>query len=99
MNRGLRGEVLAIGGRHGLTWYDASTDTRIRLRVHEHQLELSGRPLASNPLVPLRDRLAIGITTHRVASQTTERSRFYPGTNFASTPKRTAYDTCERGES
>ncbi|MCX4242887.1 hypothetical protein [Paraliomyxa miuraensis] len=55
---------LAMGGRHAVAWYDADT---ARLRVHEHQAELSGRPLAgSRPDVALDDRLSVGITTHEI---------------------------------
>jgi hypothetical protein len=72
-------EWLAIGGRHGLTWYDASTDTTIRLRVHEHQLELSGRPMAANPALKMNDRLALGITTHNVQGLLVGDTDFKPG--------------------
>lgn len=55
---------LAVGGRHGVAWYDGG-DTR--LRVHEHQVEVSGRPLAgSRPDVALDDRLAVGVTAHAI---------------------------------
>lgn len=70
---------LSIGGRHGLTWYDASTDNTIRLRLHEHQLELSGRPMASNPMLKMDDRLAIGVTSHNVQSLVVDETDFRPG--------------------
>jgi hypothetical protein len=53
---------LAIGGRHELSWYDAGN---VRLRVHGHALELSGRLLGDRPR--LRDRPAIGVEIHDVA--------------------------------
>jgi hypothetical protein len=52
---------LAVGGRHGMAWYDAEN---IRLRLHTHQLELSGQPLFSR--ARMHDRLALGIETHEV---------------------------------
>jgi hypothetical protein len=58
---------LAVGGRHGLTWYDAQN---IRLRVHTHQLELSGAPLRWHPR--LRDRLAAGFEVHDVKQATVD---------------------------
>ena len=55
---------LAMGGRHGGAWLDHETT---RLRVHEHQVELSGRPLAgSRPGVSLDDRLSVGVSTHAI---------------------------------
>lgn len=53
---------LAIGGRHELAWYDAGN---IRLRVHAHALELSGRTLRERPR--LRDRPSIGVEVHDLA--------------------------------
>ena len=52
---------LAIGGRHGIAWYDAEN---IRLRLHHHQLELSGQPLHAR--ARMHDRLAVGFETHEV---------------------------------
>lgn len=49
----------AVGGLHALAWYDASN---IRLRVHEHTLQLSGRPIAPRPR--LDNRLFVALTTH-----------------------------------
>lgn len=55
---------LALGGRHEVAWYDAQN---IRTRVHGHQVELSGRPLAgSRSDVSLDDRLAVGVSTHAI---------------------------------
>jgi hypothetical protein len=70
---------LALGGRHGLTWYDASTDSTIRLRTHEHQLELSGRPMAANPSLSMTDRLHVGVTSHSVQSLIVGDTDFRPG--------------------
>ncbi len=50
---------LAVGGRHGLAWYDAGN---ARSRIHEHQLELSGQPAFRR--ASIQDRLAIGVETH-----------------------------------
>jgi hypothetical protein len=58
---------LAAGGRHSLSWYEASgVGSALRLRLHEHQLELSGRPMAAGWFPRMDDRLAIGFDTHRV---------------------------------
>lgn len=59
---------LAVGGRHGLAWYGAgdSPASRARLRMHEHQVELSGRPGFGRLPARHRDRLALGVTTHAI---------------------------------
>lgn len=54
---------LSLGGRHGLSWYDAGS---VRLRVHDHQLEASAHPLVASGHARLHDRLAIGVETHAV---------------------------------
>ena len=59
---------LALGGRHGMTWYEAQASTDVRLRIHEHQVELSGRPLAAASTTTMHDRLALGVETHVVRS-------------------------------
>ncbi len=68
---------LAVGGRHSVAWYDADN---IRLRVHAHQLELSGRPLAgSRPDAALDDRLAVGVTTHAIRNSEVGGFSLQPG--------------------
>jgi hypothetical protein len=52
---------LALAGRHKLAWYDAGS---VRLRIHVHELELSGRTLEHRPR--LRDRPSFGVETHEV---------------------------------
>lgn len=61
---------LVAGGRHGVAWYDATGPaSSIRLRFHEHQLELSTGPLGQR-VFGLRDRLFAGITTHDAKTST-----------------------------
>ena len=68
---------LSLGGRHGMAWYDASN---IRVRVHDHQLELSGRPAAaSRPGVSFDDRLALGVSTHSIARSDVDGVSIAPG--------------------
>ncbi|MEM7159869.1 MAG: hypothetical protein AAF799_43920 [Myxococcota bacterium] len=68
---------MAIGGRHGMAWYDASN---IRVRVHDHQVELSGRPwAASRRGVSFDDRLAVGVTTHSIAKSDVDGVSIAPG--------------------
>jgi hypothetical protein len=58
---------LAAGGRHGVAWYDATGGSASsRLRVHEHQFQISGRPLAGKRSLRLQDRLAVGVDLHSV---------------------------------
>lgn len=52
---------LAVGGRHKMSWYDARN---IRLRVHGHELFVSGRTMKVRPR--LRDRLEVGVEVHDV---------------------------------
>ncbi|MBK8239303.1 MAG: hypothetical protein IPK74_27590 [Deltaproteobacteria bacterium] len=54
---------LSLGGRHGLSWYDAGN---VRLRVHDHQLEAAAHPLVASGHARMHDRLAIGVETHTV---------------------------------
>ena len=46
---------LAVGGRHAMSWYDVRN---VRLRVHEHELQISGSLMKYRPR--LRDRPAVG---------------------------------------
>jgi len=52
---------VTIGGRHKLSWYDAGN---VRLRIHSHELELSGRTMKQQRRI--RDRPAIGMEVHDV---------------------------------
>lgn len=66
---------MSLGGRHGLSVYDAET---VRLRVHDHQVEAAAHPLsASRPGV--HDRLAIGLETHAVLRSTVDGVQFKLG--------------------
>jgi hypothetical protein len=47
---------MAIGGRHSLIWYDAST---VRTRIHEQMVELSGAPSWGKHR--FRDRLSLAV--------------------------------------
>ncbi len=68
---------LAIGGRHSVAWYDAEN---IRIRVHAHQVELSGRPLAaSRGTERIDDRLAVGVSMHAIRSSDVDGSTLQPG--------------------
>lgn len=68
---------LAVGGRHSVAWYDAEN---IRVRVHSHQAELSGRPLAgSRPGVRLDDRLAVGVSSHAIRNSEVDGLSIAPG--------------------
>jgi hypothetical protein len=51
----------AIGGRHKVSWYDARN---IRLRVHGHELFVSGRMMKHRPR--MRDRPEVGFEVHDV---------------------------------
>lgn len=71
---------LTLGGRHGMTLYDvtgASAD--VRLRLHHHQLELSGAPLMRWGHTRARDRLFVGVQTHRVVEMHVEDVDVHPG--------------------
>ncbi|MCB9715149.1 MAG: hypothetical protein H6712_14880 [Myxococcales bacterium] len=71
---------LAVGGRHSVAWYDADN---IRVRVHSHQAEISGRPLAaSRPGMRLDDRLALGVTTHAIRETEVDGLSLSPGGLF-----------------
>lgn len=61
-------EWLTIGGRHGFVLYDAGN---VRLREHDHQVEVSARTLALRSR-PRRfvDRVAIGVSTHAIKKST-----------------------------
>ncbi|MFO0636711.1 MAG: hypothetical protein U0168_28085 [Nannocystaceae bacterium] len=54
---------LSLGGRHGLTWYDAGN---ARLRVHDHQVELALHPWVASGHRGVHDRLTVGLETHAV---------------------------------
>lgn len=68
---------LAIGGRHAVVLYDA---VNIRLRAHDHQLELSARTLALRSR-PRRfvDRVSIGVSTHAIKKTRVDGLEFKPG--------------------
>ena len=71
---------LAIGGRHGLSAYDVTgADTAVRLRLHHHQLELSGSPLSHWGSVRAQDRLFIGVQTHAVLEMKVGDIDLHPG--------------------
>lgn len=65
---------LALGGRHTMSWYDASN---IRLRIHAHEVQLSGRLMRSRPR--LRDRPAIGAEVHDVSKSVVDGVEFRLG--------------------
>lgn len=52
---------LALGGRHAMSWYDVRN---VRLRVHEHELQVSGSLMRFRPR--LRDRPAVGVEVRDV---------------------------------
>lgn len=64
---------LAVGGRHGLTWYDAEN---IRLRVHSHQLELSAHAIQRPRM---HDRITLGYEMHELKLSVVEDVRFKIG--------------------
>lgn len=66
---------LSAGGRHGLAMYDAGN---VRLRVHDHQVELAAHPLAATR-TRVHDRLAIGLETHAVLKSTIDGVEFKLG--------------------
>lgn len=57
---------LTIGGRHSMAWYGVEATYDVLLRIHEHQLEISGRPLASRSGLRMHDRLSLGYEGHDV---------------------------------
>jgi len=70
---------VALGGRHALSWYDATTgDGAARSRIHEHQLELSASPirLAGRRI---EDRLSLTYGSHAVAAVTVDGVSFKLG--------------------
>ena len=71
---------LAIGGRHGLSSYDVTgANTAVRLRLHHHQLELSGSPLSHWGSVRAQDRLFVGVQTHAVLEMKVDDIELHPG--------------------
>ncbi len=68
---------LALGGRHSVIVYDA---VNIRLREHDHNVELSAQTLAMRSR-PRRfvDRLAVGVTTHAIKKSTVDGLEIKPG--------------------
>lgn len=66
---------LSAGGRHGLSLYDAGN---VRLRVHDHQVELAAHPL-QDARPGLHDRLAVGVETHAVLRSTVDGVQFRLG--------------------
>jgi hypothetical protein len=66
---------LSAGGRHGLSVYDAQS---VRLRVHDHQVEVAAHPLAATNH-RVHDRLAIGVETHAVLRSTVDGVQFKLG--------------------
>ncbi|MCA9653398.1 MAG: hypothetical protein H6712_05750 [Myxococcales bacterium] len=65
---------LTLGGRHEMSWYDASN---IRLRIHSHELQLSGRLMRDRPR--LRDRPAVGMEVHDVSKSVVDGVEFRLG--------------------
>ena len=71
---------LAIGGRHGLTFYDVTgADTDVQLRLHDHQLELSTSPLNLAGRTRVQDRLFLGVQTHSVLEMKVDDAEIHPG--------------------
>ena len=71
---------LAIGGRHGMSLYDVTgPNTDVRLRLHEHQLELSGSPLTRWGRTRATDRVFFGVQTHAVLEMKVEETEIHPG--------------------
>ncbi len=71
---------LSIGGRHGMSLYDVTgRSTAVRLRLHEHQLELSLGLLSRRADVEARDRLFVGVQTHAVAEMKVDGVEVRPG--------------------
>ena len=52
---------LSLGGRHGMSLYDAST---IRVRVHDHQVEAAAHPMVHAGIPRVHDRVLLGVETH-----------------------------------
>lgn len=68
---------LTLGGRHTMALYDADN---IRLREHDHQVELSARTLSlRGPGRQLTDRAAIGVSTHAIKKTTIDEIEVKPG--------------------
>lgn len=71
---------LAVGGRHGLSLYDVTgADTAVRLRTHEHQLEVSANPVSRWGRGRAQDRLFFGIQTHTVLEMKVDDVELHPG--------------------
>lgn len=66
---------LSAGGRHGISVYDAGD---VRLRVHDHQVELAAHPMRDRR-AELHDRLSVGIETHAVLAQRIDGRQFRLG--------------------
>jgi len=70
---------VALGGRHGLSWYDATSDeSSVRSRVHKHHLELSFQPLRWRH-GGLADRLTLFYASHDIAEVVVEGTDFHLG--------------------
>ena len=71
---------LALGGRHALSLYDVTgPDTAVRLRLHAHQLELSGSPLSRWGRGRVQDRVFVGVQTHAVLQMRVGGIDVHPG--------------------
>lgn len=66
---------LSAGGRHGLSVFDAAN---VRLRVHDHQVELAAHP-AEQRRRGVHDRLTLGLETHAVLKSTVDGVEFRLG--------------------
>lgn len=66
---------LSAGGRHGIAIYDAGD---VRLRVHDHQVELAAHPMRDRRAT-MHDRLSAGIETHAVLAQRIDGRQFRLG--------------------
>lgn len=68
---------LTLGGRHSVILYDA---VNVRLREHDHQVELSARTLGMRRSRPrMRDRVAVGVSTHAIKKSTVDGLEVKPG--------------------
>ncbi|MEM6991548.1 MAG: hypothetical protein AAF721_13655 [Myxococcota bacterium] len=68
---------LAIGGRHSVILYDA---VNIRLREHDHTVEVSAQTLAiRRGQHRFVDRLAVGVSTHAIKKSTVDGLAIKPG--------------------
>lgn len=64
-----------------MAWYGTQGRTQdVSLRLQEHQFELSGQPMLRTALAgKMRDRLAVGFETHRIAKVTVGGDEFRIG--------------------